>query len=219
MTPKPQLVTPGEMLAAARKEAGFSLIELEARTKVPRQTLAAIEQDEYHKVSGELYVKSFLRSYAGEVGLDPAEVLQLYNQFSGTSGAGPSVTGEADVWTEEVRITRIGVPWGRVGGGHRGGGRRGGPGGRPLARRTARGFDSGERRCACRNNRAGCNGAIRRRRDRGPPTTASRARRPGPSSHRSNRQRGRQPRRRAGRPCLRCRAMRPSPLPTARTGR
>ena len=113
MTPKPQLVTPGEMLAAARKEAGLSLIELEARTKVPRQTLAAIEQDEYHKVSGELYVKSFLRAYAGEVGLDPAEVLQLYGQFSGASGGGGSA-GEADVWTEEVRITRIGVPWGRV---------------------------------------------------------------------------------------------------------
>ena len=112
MPPKPNLVTPGEMLAAARHELGVDLPEMEVRTKITRQILAAIEKDEYHKVSGELYVKSFLRTYAVAVGLEPEEILRLYSEFSGEARA--SGTGLTDDWTEEVQITRIGLPWPRI---------------------------------------------------------------------------------------------------------
>jgi cytoskeletal protein RodZ len=106
-------LTPGEMLGAARRKSGLNLDQMAEGTKIPQPMLLAIEQDEYHKISGELYVKSFLRAYAKEVGLDAEEVLERYLSFTGTA---PAVTGaEGDspgVWRdEEVQIKRLGLPW------------------------------------------------------------------------------------------------------------
>ncbi len=78
-------LTPGEMLAAARAKTALSLEQMAENTKIPLNMLRAIEMDEYHKISGDLYVKSFLRSYAGEVGLDPEEMIELYHLFTGAT--------------------------------------------------------------------------------------------------------------------------------------
>ena len=66
MADNSQFKTPGEVLGSARKEAGLSLAELSTRTKIPQDMLQAIERDEYHKISGDLYVKSFMGSFAQE---------------------------------------------------------------------------------------------------------------------------------------------------------
>ncbi|RKZ16676.1 hypothetical protein DRQ50_05860 [bacterium] len=106
------LNTPGELLAAARKRQGTSLTDLAARTKIPVAMLDAIERDEYHRISDPLYVKSFLRNAAVEVGLDPDEVLDLYSRVTGSSR--PGVAPE-EIWEEKtVTIHRVGFPWGRV---------------------------------------------------------------------------------------------------------
>lgn len=112
MSDKPVLHTPGELLLEAREAAGLDLHQVEARTKIPLAILRSLELDEYHKISGPLYVNSFLRTYATDVGLDPAHLLDLYMRFSGEAvGTGPVPGGEA-VWVdEEVEIRRVGVPW------------------------------------------------------------------------------------------------------------
>lgn len=51
-------MTPGNRHRRARKQNGFSLRQLEARTeqlghKVPRNTLSKIERDQYHNLSTE----------------------------------------------------------------------------------------------------------------------------------------------------------------------
>ena len=114
MTDAPLLRTPGELLAAARDKAGLDLEQLAERTKIPSTMLEAIERDEYHKISGQLYVRSFLRSYAVEVGLDPDQVLELHGRFS---GEGLSVPGadRAQVWAEdEVVVQKVGLPWRKI---------------------------------------------------------------------------------------------------------
>ncbi|MBU2500360.1 helix-turn-helix domain-containing protein [bacterium] len=111
MTDQPLLQTPGEMLAGARKAQGDSLEVVAARTKIPPAMLAAIEADEYHKISGHLYVRSFLRTYAADIGLDPDRILDLYAKMSGER---TPITGTTDnpVWEEEeVVVQKIGVPW------------------------------------------------------------------------------------------------------------
>jgi cytoskeletal protein RodZ len=106
------LKTPGELLSAARERAGFSLAELSTRTKIPMPMLEAIESDEYHRISDPLYVKSFLRVAAVEVGLDPDEILDLHGRATG--GGRPASAAEA-VWEEQaVTIRRVGLPWGRI---------------------------------------------------------------------------------------------------------
>ena len=106
--------SPGEKLASLRMEAGRSLDQLAQATKIPPAMLEAIEQDEYHKITGDLYVKSFLRSYAAEVGVEAEEILDLYAAFTGTA-AGRSDDQDPAVWRDdEVQVQRLGVPWRRL---------------------------------------------------------------------------------------------------------
>jgi len=110
----PNLETPGGLIRSARLSRGMSVAELSSRTKIPVPVLEAIERDEYQKVSGALYIKSFLRSCAVEVGQDVEAVLGLYASFSG-EGQGPSGGGVAPVWDEgAVEISRLGLPWPRL---------------------------------------------------------------------------------------------------------
>ena len=114
MMDEPILKTPGELLAEARAAAGLSLAEISIRTKIPVPQLEAVERDEYHRLSGPLYVKSFLRAYAEAVGVDLEVVLDLYRRSSG-EGAPTAGAAKPDVWeSETVRITRVGVDWGRL---------------------------------------------------------------------------------------------------------
>ena len=119
MNDNSSLQTPGEKLAALRVSAGRTLDDMAEATKIPLPMLQAIEQDEYHKISGDLYVKSFLRSYAAEVGLEAEEILDLYGNFTGTATRPLDPNAGADghaVWQEEeIQIKRLGLPWVTIG--------------------------------------------------------------------------------------------------------
>jgi len=110
MAEHPRQQTPGGLIRTAREAKGISMAAMSERTKIPPPVLDAIESDEYHKVSGALYIKSFLRTCAVEVGLDSDEVLDLYGKFSGEikrPAGGPEGT-----WEEEtVEISHLGLPW------------------------------------------------------------------------------------------------------------
>ncbi|MCP4291836.1 MAG: hypothetical protein GY780_08390 [bacterium] len=117
MADRDENLTPGEMLAAARTKAELTLEEVADNTKIPLNMLRAIEMDEYHRVSGDLYVKSFLRAYGSEVGLEPEELIEIYETFTGaTSAAAESAV--AGAWNEnDVEIKRVGLPWDWIGAG------------------------------------------------------------------------------------------------------
>jgi len=111
MADNSQLNTPGEILATARRKAGFSLEELAVRTKIQPDMLLAIERDEYHKISGDLYVKSFMGSYAREVNVEPELVVGMYKDFSG-AGAEGNFGSSDNQWDEEdVEVSSVGLPW------------------------------------------------------------------------------------------------------------
>jgi transcriptional regulator with XRE-family HTH domain len=113
MNDSPLLKTPGEMISEAREAKELTLAQLSERTKIPPAVLASLELDEYHKISGPLYIKSFLRTCAVDLGLDPMIVLSLYNQISGENKSRP--VGSEMVWEEEeVKVSRVGLPWLRI---------------------------------------------------------------------------------------------------------
>jgi len=56
------LKTPGERLQEARKASGRGLADMAAETKIPVHLLEAIEMDDFHRLSGPIYVKSFLKT-------------------------------------------------------------------------------------------------------------------------------------------------------------
>jgi cytoskeletal protein RodZ len=112
MSDQPLLKTAGELLGEARVAQGLSLEVLSERTKISVKVLSALEMDEYHKISGPLYIKSFLRTCATDLGLDADHVLDLYTRFGGERGGSPN--GDM-VWEdEEVQVSRVGLPWPRI---------------------------------------------------------------------------------------------------------
>jgi cytoskeletal protein RodZ len=72
----------GTDLRKAREHARFSLPDLAARTRIPLNTLRAIEQNEFSKVPPGIFVRSFIRTYAQEVGFDPKVAIAEYRAMT-----------------------------------------------------------------------------------------------------------------------------------------
>ena len=70
----------GGRLRRARQERGLSLHEAAGRTKLSIKVLQAIEQNDFESLPGGIYRKGYLRSLAGEVGLDPKEIAADYDK-------------------------------------------------------------------------------------------------------------------------------------------
>lgn len=68
----------GRALRAARLRRGKSLEEASRDTRVKRETLEALEEETFESLQGDVYVRSFLRSYAKYLGLDPEKVIRFY---------------------------------------------------------------------------------------------------------------------------------------------
>ncbi|OXM84738.1 helix-turn-helix domain-containing protein [Paenibacillus rigui] len=68
----------GQMLRKARLESKISLDDLQEMTKIRKRYLEAIEDGNFKVLPGNFYVRAFIKSYAEAVGLDPNEVLHMY---------------------------------------------------------------------------------------------------------------------------------------------
>lgn len=72
----------GSSLQQARERAGFSIPELFARTRIPMKTLRAIEENNFAAVPRGIFARSFIRTFAREVGLDPAAAVAQYRAMT-----------------------------------------------------------------------------------------------------------------------------------------
>lgn len=68
----------GDRLREARMRQGMDITEVESATKIRAKYLRAIENDEFAQLPGHTFVRSFLRTYAEHVGLDPHLIVQQY---------------------------------------------------------------------------------------------------------------------------------------------
>jgi cytoskeleton protein RodZ len=64
------VATVGERLRQAREQAGLSLSDVAARTKIQRWILEDIERDDLSRVPGGVFVRGYLTSFARVVGID-----------------------------------------------------------------------------------------------------------------------------------------------------
>ena len=72
----------GTDLRNAREHAGLSLHDLAARTRIPLRTLRAIEKNDFDNVPPGIFARSFIRTYAQEVGVDPNEAVAQYRSIT-----------------------------------------------------------------------------------------------------------------------------------------
>jgi len=77
------LKTLGERLKEVREESDLSLEEVTKKTGIKIEYLSALELNDYQRLPGELYTKSFLKRYAAFLELNPQSVIRLYEKESG----------------------------------------------------------------------------------------------------------------------------------------
>ena len=68
----------GGKLRLARERRGTSLQQISAATKISIAALEALERNDISKLPGGIFSRSFVRSYAQEVGLDPDETVHEF---------------------------------------------------------------------------------------------------------------------------------------------
>jgi len=72
----------GARLRQAREQRGLSLRDLASRTKLSIIALRAIERNDFGALPGGLFPKAYIRTLAGELGLDaPALAREYVEQF------------------------------------------------------------------------------------------------------------------------------------------
>jgi cytoskeleton protein RodZ len=72
----PEPMDVGARLRAAREARQISLNEIAAITKISSAVLEALEQNNLANLPGGIFSRSFVRSYAMEVGLDPEQMVR-----------------------------------------------------------------------------------------------------------------------------------------------
>jgi cytoskeleton protein RodZ len=68
----------GTKLREARERKGVSLRQIANATKISVGMLDALEKNDIKRLPGGIFSRSFVRSYAGEVGLDPEATIQEF---------------------------------------------------------------------------------------------------------------------------------------------
>src|SRR5262245_18152973 len=68
----------GDLLRNARRSRGKTIEEISRVTKISAPILRALEADDHARLPGGVFTRGFLRSYAGEVGLDPSETVATF---------------------------------------------------------------------------------------------------------------------------------------------
>jgi cytoskeleton protein RodZ len=70
--------TIGETLREARMRQRLDIADVEAKTKIRAKYLRALENEEFSMLPGPTFVKTFLRTYAEALGLDPHMLVEEY---------------------------------------------------------------------------------------------------------------------------------------------
>jgi cytoskeleton protein RodZ len=74
----------GEKLREAREGRGIGLRQIAATTRISVAALEALERNDISKLPGGIFTRSFVRSYAAEVGLDPDQTVREFVERFGT---------------------------------------------------------------------------------------------------------------------------------------
>lgn len=81
----------GELLRRTREEKGLSLKDVQVETKIRTRYLEALEHGDDSVVPGEVYFRSFLRTYANFLGLDGQELAARYRALKEAERASHAV--------------------------------------------------------------------------------------------------------------------------------
>jgi cytoskeletal protein RodZ len=110
-------VSIGQALSSARLDAGLSIDDISAKTRLRATVIRAIEADDFSLCGGDFYARGHIRTLAGLVGLDPVPLLAEYDATIGPKDDGQAtsqlyeseVTGRAITKTAQKRSPHWGL--------------------------------------------------------------------------------------------------------------
>lgn len=70
----------GDTLAEARRRAGLTVTQVSQRTRIRETIIRGIEQNDFSVCGGDFYARGHIRSIAAVVGVDPAPLVDEYDQ-------------------------------------------------------------------------------------------------------------------------------------------
>ncbi len=70
-----------DMLKEAREEKKISIEDIQEELKIKRTSIEYIEQGKLNKLPGGIYTRSYLKTYAEFVGIEPDKILDLYDNI------------------------------------------------------------------------------------------------------------------------------------------
>jgi cytoskeleton protein RodZ len=78
--------TIGEQLRLAREGRGIPLREISDQTRISMHYLEAIESNDYKRLPGGIFNRSFVKAYARYVGYDEKEAVDAYTRYMRDAG-------------------------------------------------------------------------------------------------------------------------------------
>jgi len=78
--------TIGELLRLAREERGVPLREVSDQTRISIHYLEAIESNDYNRLPGGIFNRSFVKAYARYVGYDEKKAVEGYTRYMRDQG-------------------------------------------------------------------------------------------------------------------------------------
>ena len=101
----------GEKLRLERETRGIALRDISEQTRISMRYLEAIETDDYRRLPGGIFNRSFIRAYAKFVGYNEQEAIEEYSQTLREHGESPDdVTSKPQrsmVYTEQGRRSPV----------------------------------------------------------------------------------------------------------------
>ncbi|MDX1509920.1 MAG: DUF4115 domain-containing protein [Nitriliruptorales bacterium] len=97
----------GDALRGAREEQGRSVEDVARTTRVRAEYLRALEAEEFRVLGGDVYARGFLTTYAKELGMDPAPLLESYRRHA----KGPEPTASQLITVPAASAPRQSPPW------------------------------------------------------------------------------------------------------------
>jgi len=107
-------VSVGQMLASARTDAGLSVEDVSAATRIRASLIREIERDDFHGCGGDVYARGHIRSIARFVGTDPVPIIAEYDGTPGLDDEPVAVVPPAPSHTDRVALAhseRRGPNW------------------------------------------------------------------------------------------------------------
>ncbi len=83
------VVMMGADLKAERERQGLTIQDIERETSIRAAYIQALEQGDYNALPNEVYVKGFIRSYAGFLHMDTEKLVQEYREAIHGADVGP----------------------------------------------------------------------------------------------------------------------------------